>query len=106
MTSTAVVLGMAPLGKPWPLSSCDCATDSTESAATSKEIVYFIRFSSRLKFAINLIIRVRKYSLRSKKLRFSETLYDEFSRFPQDLLTPLSVRTNSRHHQHTCHAGK
>src|ERR1700756_1525124 len=35
-----------PAGKPWPFSGCDGAMDSTESAATSKGIVYFIRFAS------------------------------------------------------------
>src|SRR5215467_7508631 len=45
MTSTSVVLGIATLGTP---PDCDCATDAAGSAAMSKGIMDFIRFTSRL----------------------------------------------------------
>src|SRR4029077_18821954 len=50
MTNTAVVLGMAPLGKLWAASGCDCAKDRAGSTAISKGIMNFIGFSSRLSF--------------------------------------------------------
>src|ERR1700730_18635924 len=50
MTSTAVVLGMAPVGKLWPAPVCDCAKDGTGSTAISKAIMNFMVVSSRFSF--------------------------------------------------------
>src|SRR5271165_836606 len=52
MTNTAVVLGMAPAGKPWPASVCDCAKDRAGNTAMNKAIINFIVVSSRFSFAI------------------------------------------------------
>src|SRR6266851_1545751 len=41
MTSTAVVLGIAALGKPWETPDCDCATDAMGSIAMRKGIINF-----------------------------------------------------------------
>src|SRR6516165_9990124 len=89
MTSTSVVLGIATLGTPEPAPDCDCATDAPGIAAISKGIMNFIGFSSR-----------------QKKLLFSEALYEKVPRLDQNQLTPLRVRTNAGHHQHSRHAGE
>src|SRR4029077_13001916 len=104
MTSTAVVLGMAPLGKLWPASGCDCAKDRAGSTAISKAIMNFIGVSSRFSLVPFLLVRVLSYSIGGKKLLLSEALDEKVSRVHQNLLTPLRVRTDAGHHQHSRHA--
>src|SRR5215469_15283980 len=102
MTSTSVVLGIATLGTPEPAPDCDCATDAPGIAAISKGIMNFIGFSSR--FSIR--VRLYSYRVKKKKLLFSEALYEKVPRLDQNQLTPLRVRTNAGHHQHSRHAGE
>src|SRR5215469_7289224 len=105
MTNTSVVLGIATLGTPEALSDWDCATDAAGSAAISKGIMNFIGLSSRSVW-YRPAKRVRPYSLSTKKLLFSEALYEKVPRLHQHLLSPFRVRSNAGHHQHPRHTGE
>src|SRR5579872_2322387 len=70
MTRTAVVLGMAALGRPEPAPDCACATDIAGSSAISKGIMSLIELSFQLG-CDRLIYRVPTYSIGSKKNYFS-----------------------------------
>lgn len=72
MTSTAVGLGIAALGKPEALTDCDCAAEVAGSAAigiaaTRKGIMSFIGYPFDSVWYGPLPNRVRAYSLRCKK---------------------------------------
>src|SRR6202021_2499939 len=106
MTSTAVVLGMAPLGKPWPASGWDCAKDRGGSTARRKGIMNFIGSPLDSVWCRRSLIEYDRTLLDQKNLLFSEALYEKSSRLHQELLTPLGIRTNASHHQDSRHAGE
>src|SRR5258708_20540639 len=97
---------MERLGRSGQAHGWDWAKDRAERTAISKRIMNFIGLPLSIQLGTVSFIRVRQYSLRVKKLARSEALYEKFSRLHQDLLTPVSVRANARHHQHTRHARK
>src|SRR5215471_18634493 len=106
MTNTSVVLGIATLGTPEALSDWDCATDAAGSAAISKGIMNFIRVILSISFVCPYPKEYGRTLLVSKKLLFSEALYEKVPRLHQHLLSPFRVRSNAGHHQHARHTGE
>src|SRR5271165_1728785 len=106
MTSTSVVLGIATLGTPGATADCDCATDATGSIAMRKGIMNFIGSPLESLVSFCFLKRVRPYSFRSKKLLFSEALYEKVPRLHQDLLTPLGGQGHPDRSQHPSHTGE
>src|SRR5262249_59299914 len=101
MTSIAVVCGSATLGTPGATPDWECATDAAESTAIRNgsmpcigaplDAVWYRATSSK---------EYDRTLLRQKILRFHKALDKEVPRLPQQLLTPLSVRSHAGHHQH------
>src|SRR5882757_6605379 len=87
MTKTSVVSGIAMLGTPEAAPDCDCATDASGSIARRKRVVNFMDLPLDSIWYCSVSKRVRPYSIRTKKLSFSEALYEEVPRLHQHLLT-------------------
>src|SRR6266478_8624437 len=107
MTSTAVVLGIARLGRPDAAPDCDCANDTSGSIAMRKGIVNFIGYPlDSVLVSFCFLKRVRPYSFRTKKLLLSEALYKKVPRLHQHLLTPLGGQGHPDRSQHPSHTGE
>src|SRR5258708_33975786 len=101
MTSTAVVLGIATLGRPDGAADCDCATAATGSIAMRKGIMGFIGSPLGPVWYFVPLLRVRSSSLRTKKLPSRAVLATNVPRLHQHLRTPFGAQAHPDPRQHS-----